>query len=185
MKNRKKDRINTGKFACLSMLLCLAVIMGYLEALIPVSFMVPGIKLGFANYVIVIVLYLFRARAAYIVSCLRVIIIGLLFTNLSMMLYSLAGTLCAVSLMAVLKKSGKFSMMGVSSAGGIIHNMAQLFIAYLIIPSQAFIVYVPWLLLAGTAAGLAIGFLVKISFPAIQSCYIKYFRTHMEDKVSL
>lgn len=159
------------------MLLCLAVIMGYLEALIPIPFVVPGIKLGLANFVTVIVLYLFRAKESYILSILRVFIIGFLFMNFTMILYSLAGTVCSVTVMALLKKSGKFSVPGVSAAGGIAHNLAQLVVAYFMIPMKVLFTYTPWLIIAGTAAGIMIGFLAKLSLPGIRKSYHNYFET--------
>ena len=158
------------------MLLCLAVIMGYLEALLPLPFVIPGIKLGLANFVTVIVLYLFCAKESYILSILRVFIIGFLFMNFTMILYSLAGTVCSVTVMALLKKSGKFSVPGVSAAGGIAHNLAQLVVAYFMIPMKV-LNYTPWLIIAGTVSGIMIGFLAKLSLPGIRKSYYKYFET--------
>lgn len=175
MSHKQESKFVIGKFACLSILLCVAVIMGYLEALIPIPFVIPGIKLGLANYVTVIVLYVFRTRESYILSVLRVFIIGFLFMNLTMILYSLAGTVCSVTVMAILKKSGKFSLPGVSAAGGIAHNMAQLVVAYFMIPLKVLFAYIPWLIIAGTVAGLLVGFLAKLSLPGIRRGYHHYF----------
>lgn len=172
---KKENKSKTGKFACLSILLCLAVIMGYLEALIPVSFLIPGIKLGLANYVTVIVLYLFHGKEACIISVLRVLIVGFLFMNFTMILYSLAGSLCSAAIMIMLKRNGKLSAAGVSAAGGIAHNLAQLAVAYFMFPVKILFGYIPWLLLAGTAAGTVIGVLVNISFPRIRRGYYKVF----------
>lgn len=167
-------KYNVTKLALMSMLLCLAVILGYVEAILPVQLPVPGIRLGLANYAIVMVLYLFGVREAYTITILRVVLVGLLFTNLSMMLYSMAGTIAAVSIMYILKKSTKFSVIGVSIAGAVMHNSAQLAIAMLLFSSGALIGYFPWLLLAGIAAGCVIGLLVQFSYKRIYRIYQKY-----------
>lgn len=151
------------------MLLALAVIMGYLEALIPVVPMIPGIKLGLANFVIVLMMYLFSFREAAVISALRIILVGFLLSNMSMILYSLAGAVLSLTVMALLKRTPHFSMYGISMAGGIMHNIGQLLVAGALMGFQAILWYVPFLLLAGMLAGLLIGFLVRVSYGRLKS----------------
>ena len=153
----------------MAMLLALAVIMGYLEALIPVTPMIPGIKIGLANYVIVLVMYLFSIREAAIISILRIILVGSLLSNLSMILYSLAGAFFSLTVMALLKRNPHFSIYGVSMAGGIMHNVGQLLVAGALMGFQAILWYVPFLLLAGLLAGLLIGCLVRVSYSRLEN----------------
>lgn len=150
--------------ARMAMFLALAVIMGYLEALIPVTPAIPGIKIGLANFVIVLVMYLFSVRDAVVLSVLRIVLVGFLLSNLSMILYSLAGAFFSLTMMALLKRNAHFSIYGVSMAGGIMHNVGQLLVAGSLMGFQAILWYVPFLLLAGLLAGLLIGFLVLISY---------------------
>lgn len=156
------------RLAKMAMLLALAVIMGYLEALIPVVPAIPGIKLGLANFVIVLVMYLFSVRDAVMISILRIVLVGFLLSNLSMILYSLAGTLCSLAMMALLKRSGHFSVYGVSMAGGVMHNVGQLLVAGALMGFHAILWYVPFLLLAGLLAGFLIGFMVKVSYSRLE-----------------
>lgn len=156
------------KTAVFSLLLALAVMMGYLEMLIPFSFGIPGIKLGLANYVLVIVLYLYSAKWAFVLSVLRVLIIGSLFSNYSMVLYSLCGVCFCIPVMYGLKKSGLFSVAGVSAGGGVLHNIGQFTAAYFVMQSGALFYYLPFLMLAGLAAGILIGLLVQITLPRIK-----------------
>ena len=156
------------RLARMAMLLALAVIMGYLEALIPVTPAIPGIKLGLANFVIVLVMYLFSIREAALVSALRIILVGFLLSNMSMILYSLAGVVLSLTVMALLKRSRHFSIYGVSMAGGIMHNVGQLLVAGTLMGFQAILWYVPFLLVAGLLAGLLIGFLVSISYRRLE-----------------
>ena len=97
----------------------LALIFSYIELLIPVNFGIPGAKLGLANLVTVIVLYKTDWREALLLSVVRVVLAGFLFGNLFGILYSLAGGLLSVTVMAALKKTGTFSVIGVSMAGGV------------------------------------------------------------------
>lgn len=157
----------------MAMLLALAVIMGYLEALIPVAPAIPGIKLGLANFVIVLVMYLFSIREAALISALRIILVGFLLSNMSMILYSLAGAALSLTVMALIKRNRHFSLYGVSMAGGIMHNVGQLLVAGALMGFQAILWYVPFLLAAGLLAGLLIGFLVSISYRRLERYILK------------
>lgn len=156
------------RLARLAMLLALAVIMGYLEALVPVAPAIPGIKLGLANFVIVLVMYLFSVREAALVSILRIVLVGFLLSNLSMILYSLAGAVLSLTVMALIKKNPHFSVYGVSMAGGVMHNIGQLLLAGALMGFQAILWYVPFLLVAGLLAGALIGFLVSVSYRRLE-----------------
>ena len=155
------------------MLLALAVVMGYLEALIPVAPMIPGIKIGLANYVIVLTMYLFSVRDAVIISVLRIVLTGFLLSNLSMILYSLAGTFLSLTVMALLKRNAHISVYGVSMAGGVMHNVGQLLVAGVLMGFWAILWYIPFLLLAGLLAGLLIGFLVRITYRRLEKYVIE------------
>lgn len=157
----------------MAMLLALAVIMGYLEALIPIAPAIPGIKLGLANFVIVLVMYLFSIREAAVISALRIILVGFLLSNMSMILYSLAGAVLSLTMMALIKRNPHFSLYGVSMAGGVMHNVGQLLVAGALMGFQAILWYVPFLLGAGLLAGLLIGFLVSISYSRLERYILK------------
>lgn len=151
------------------MLLALAVIMGYLEALVPVAPTIPGIKLGLANFVIILVMYMFSIREAALISILRIILVGVLLSNMSMILYSLAGAILSLSVMALLKRNPHFSLYGVSMAGGVMHNAGQLLVAGALMGFQAILWYVPFLLAAGLLAGLLLGFLVRVCYSRLEN----------------
>lgn len=90
---------------------------------------IPGVKLGLANVIVIIMLYFMDAKSAFFVSLIRVLLSGLLFAGFAGMLYSMAGALCSFAVMVLLQKTGKFSMIGVSVAGGIFHNIGQIVVA--------------------------------------------------------
>lgn len=135
----------------------LALIFSYVETLIPISFGIPGIKLGLANLIIVIALYRLRLKEAYLLSVARVLLAGFLFGNYFSIFYSLAGALLSLSVMAVLKKDGGFSVIGVSIAGGVSHNIGQLIVAMLAVETYQVAYYLPVLLIAGLMTGCLIG----------------------------
>ena len=141
----------------LGLTIALAMIMSYIEALVPLSFAVPGIKMGLANIVIIFVLYKIGTKEAILVSLIRVILVSLLFSNVMAMWYSLAGAVLSLAVMWALKKTDKFSVTGVSVAGGIMHNVGQILTAMILLETQQIIVYLPVLLITGTATGIVIG----------------------------
>lgn len=148
---------NTKKIAELSVFTALAFIFSYIESLFPLPIPFPGIKLGLANLVIVIVLYRFDLKAAFFVSIIRNILNALTFGSLFGLLYSLAGSILSLLVMAFLKKSKKLSLTGVSAVGGITHNMGQFLTAIALVGYEAIIYYLPFLYFSGIIAGVLIG----------------------------
>ena len=128
----------------------LALIFSYVETLIPINFGIPGVKLGLANLVIVIALYKMKLTEVYLLSVVRVLLSGFIFGNYFSIIYSLAGGLLSLTVMALLKKSKGFSVMGISVAGGV-------FVAMLVVETFSVGYYFSVLLVAGLITGLVIG----------------------------
>ena len=149
--------MKTKKVAMLGLTVALAMIMSYIEALVPLSFAVPGIKMGLANIVIIFVLYKIGTKEAILVSLIRVILVSLLFSNVMAMAYSIAGAVLSLSVMWLLKKTDKFSFVGVSIAGGIMHNVGQIIMAVILLGTEQIALYLPVLIITGTATGVVIG----------------------------
>lgn len=153
----RKPLSPAGRVALSAMLAALALVFSYLEAILPWQSPVPGIKLGLANLVVLVALYRLDAGYALAANLVRVLLAGLLFSGLSAMLYALAGSLVSFAVMALLKRTGLFSVLGVSLAGGAAHNLAQLILAILVLSSPALLAYGPVLILSGMGAGLIVG----------------------------
>ena len=149
------------KTAYLGLLTALAMILGYVETLLPIFVTVPGVKLGLANLAVVFVLYQYTWKEAFFVSVVRIFAIGFLFGNLFSIAYSLAGALVSLLVMTLLKRFGSLSLVGVSTVGGVMHNMGQLLMAMLIVENLSLVYYLTVLLAAGTVTGFGIGFLVE------------------------
>jgi heptaprenyl diphosphate synthase len=147
------------KIAFCGLILALALIAGYVESMVPVAVAIPGIKLGAANSVILILLYMVGVKEAYFVNISRVVLAGFLFGSMSSILYSLSGAVLSMLLMTLLKKTDRFSISGVSMAGGVFHNVGQLMMAAWVLETTAVWYYLPVLIISGSITGLLIGFL--------------------------
>ncbi len=145
------------KSAYFGCMLGLAVICGYVEALIPFDFGIPGIKLGLANIVIIFLLYKNGFWSALAVNVSRVLLVGVLFGNAMSIVYSLAGGGLSLIVMVLLKRLKCFSTVGVSVAGAVAHNIGQLLASLIVIGFNAVMFYMPFLLLAGVLTGFLIG----------------------------
>lgn len=145
------------KAAYFGVFTALALIFSYVETLIPIQFGVPGIKLGLANLIIVIVLYKTDWREALLLSVVRIILAGFIFGSLFSIIYSLAGGILSLAVMALLKRTDRFSVAGISIAGGVCHNIGQLIVAMVVVETYQVGYYLPVLLIAGLITGAVIG----------------------------
>lgn len=147
----------TKKVAYFGVLLSLSLILSYVESLFPFGFGIPGVKLGLANLVTMIALFRLGTRRAILLSVLRVILSGILFGNIFSIVYSLSGATFSLLIMILLKKTRQFSILGVSIAGGVAHNIGQIILATFLMENKAFFYYIPVLLVVGTVTGMLIG----------------------------
>ncbi len=145
--------------AYLGMFTALALILSYVESLLPAFYGIPGVKLGLANSMSLVILYLIGTRGAFCVSIIRVILSGFLFGNLFSIAYSMAGALLSMTVMSLMKKTNRFSVIGISMMGGMSHNIGQLIVAMLVVENLNLVYYLPVLLLSGLLTGFIIGLL--------------------------
>ena len=147
------------KIAYWGVFLELALVCSYVESLIPISFGIPGVKLGLTNIVVILMLYTIGAKDAILISVLRIILAGFMFGNAFSIIYSLAGGILSFVVMLLLKNTGKLKIMSISTAGGISHNVGQLIVAALVVENYNILFYVPVLIIAGIITGFLIGLL--------------------------
>lgn len=143
--------------ARVAILTSLALIFSYVEAIIPYNPGIPGVKLGISNVVIVVALYKYGFKEAVAISIIRVLLAGLLFNGMFGAIYSLAGSVLSILVMIGLKKVKIFSVLGISVAGAVAHNIGQLIVASMIIEDIRIFFYLPVLIFSGIAAGIAVG----------------------------
>lgn len=142
----------------LANLVALSLILFLLESALPLPLFAPGAKLGIAQVATVFTLYYFSAKDAFTVLLTRSALSAMFFGGPTIFLYSAAGGIFSLLMMTLLKKSGKFSIYGVSAAGGSCHNLAQLVVAYFVLNTDAFFYYASALCPIGIATGLIIGY---------------------------
>ena len=138
--------MKTKRLALYGLLTSLALILSYLESLMPLSFTVPGVKLGLPNIAVLFALYRLGGRGACTISLVRVLLVSIL-----------AGAALSLAVMLILKGSRKFSVAAVSVAGGVAHNAGQIIVAVFVLETRGLIYYLPPLCVSGVAAGLLVG----------------------------
>lgn len=141
----------------MGLLLATALILSYIESLIPFFFGVPGMKLGLPNMAIVMALYMFGWKEAIVINVFRIVISGFLFGNMYGILFSLSGAVISFIAMLIIKSTDRFSMTGTSIIGGVFHNIAQILVAAFIVKTSGIIYYMPVLIIAGVITGFING----------------------------
>ncbi|MQN00535.1 MAG: Gx transporter family protein [bacterium LCO1.1] len=160
----------SSRIASLGVFLALALMLGYVETLIPINFGVPGMKLGLANMAVVILLYLFTPGEAFLVSIVRIFLSGLLFGNGLSIIYSLAGGLLSFAVMLICFKTKKVKMIPLSVIGAVSHNAGQLIAAAFLVTNYNIVFYLPVLIIAGIITGIITGSLSA----AVHSRLVKF-----------
>lgn len=156
----ENKELTVRKMAILALFIALAILMGYVESLLPLNFGIPGIKIGLCNIVILSVLLQYSWKEALMVSIARILVIGFLFGNLFSILYSLSGAVLSIAVMSLLLRSRRFGLLGISAAGGCMHNIGQLLTAKAVLPGLPLLWYTPVLILAGLATGALVAIVV-------------------------
>ena len=155
MKNEKAKSA-----ALFGVMVALAFTFSYLESLIPFDFGIPGVKLGLANLVVVVALYIMKPQQALAISFVRILLVSLTFGNVYSLAYSLCGGMLSFAVMLAFKKS-KLSVIGVSMLGGICHNIGQIIMAAIVMQTARIVYYLPVLLVAGLITGMLLGIISK------------------------
>lgn len=151
------------KITRLSMLLALSIVLNLVESVIPLfNNIIPGLRLGLANTVILTTLYVYSFKDALYISILRIILVGILRTGLFSIpfFFSLGGALFSIIIMGIVKKT-KLSVIGVSILGSICHSIGQILVAFLILNNNIMFYYLPFLLIFSIPTGVITGLISK------------------------
>ena len=167
-KKRKNGRVNIRQLTFCGMFTAVAIVMGYIESFIVIPGLLPGMKLGLANCVILFVLMGYGMVSAALVSLVRIIVVNSLFGNMTAAVFSLVGAALSIIVMSLLKKSGRFSTVGMSLAGGVAHNLGQVLVAMVIFENVGMFYYFPALIVTGIAAGVFVGILAGLVYAKVQ-----------------
>ncbi|SMP61516.1 Gx transporter family protein [Anoxynatronum buryatiense] len=154
-------KMNTQTIARMSLLTAVALVLGYFERFIPLTATMPGIKLGLGNTVLLYAIYMMSNRHAFGLMVLKVVLSGLLFAGLGGAMYSFAGGLLSLVVMLLLKRVQGISILGISVAGAVFHNVGQLAMAATVVQTRSLVLYFPVLLVAGVVTGIMTGLVAK------------------------
>ena len=141
------------------LLVALMLLLGFIETLIPFPSIVPGIKIGLSNSVLLYALYIFGNRRTFLLMVLKVVLSGLLFGGVSAMMYSLAGGILSVLVMILMRKIPQMGIVGVSVSGAVAHSAGQVLMAMLVLQTDKLFYYMAFLSAISVATGLATGIL--------------------------
>lgn len=163
-----KQNTTAKRAAYFGIMLGLCLIMGYLEAILPLNLGISGAKLGITNFLILLLLKRDGLWAGLCINIARILIINILFGSIFSLSYSLLGGVFSTLLMYLLLKLPQLSLVGVSAAGGAMHNLAQTFCAAFMLKTPSVLKLLPPLLLVGMAAGIFCGMLCHIIIKRLQ-----------------
>ena len=156
----KKNKTQT--IALYGLMVALAFVFSYFESLIPFNNLgIPGVKLGLANLVVVVALYIMKPAQAFSIAIIRILLASMTFGNVYSLAYSLCGGILSFAVMYFAKKT-KLSVIGVSMLGGICHNIGQIMVAAVVMETMNIAYYLLVLLVAGLLTGLLLGIVSKI-----------------------
>lgn len=151
-----------------ALLTALCLVIGFAESFIPTDAAVPGVKLGLANSVALLLVCKGDAKGAFAVNTARIILSGLLFGSAMSLLFSFTAGTGSLVAMTLIKKANAFDTVGLSVAGAVIHNLIQLAVAVLVVGTAA-AVWLPVLILSGIISGAATGTLCTVILKKVET----------------
>ena len=187
---RNNTRTNsTKRLTFLALTVSFALILSFVESKIPAFVAIPGVKVGLANIAVIFTLYKFGIKEAITVSAVRVILISMLFGTPVSFIYSFTGATLSLTVMSLLKRFTPLNEVTVSVSGGIMHNIGQISAASVVLGTNVVTYYLPFLLLSGTIAGIAVGvasalLIKKVDFKLITQTQRKVQNTHVSNKIN-
>lgn len=160
-------RRTSATVAKLGVLIATAFVLSWLELFIPLPVRIPGVKLGLCHIVVLYALYRLGWREAVVISCVRILLAAVLFGSLPTFAFSLCGVGCSLAIMLLLRRANLFSLLGVSIAGAVGHNLGQLACAAMLTGTGGLGWYLPVLLVAGVVTGAVVGSVAALVVMAV------------------
>ena len=162
-------KTDTKRLVTLAMLVSVAMILSYIESLLPPLAAIPGVKLGLSNVATLFALLTLGPLAAISVSLVRVFLSALLFGNAMALIFSLFGAALSLIVMILFSRLKIFSPVGISILGAVAHNAGQIIAAMIVLKTSAIVYYLAPLVVSGTLAGVVIGILAGLLSKRLES----------------
>jgi len=163
---QEKKRFDAQALTRFGILTALALVLGWLETLIPTG--MAGVKLGLGNIAILYAVSLLGVTNAILLMLAKVLLSGILFGTMGSILYSLEGGILSVAAMLLLQRIPKISVILVSIGGSLFHNLGQALAACLFIPPETVFAYSPVLVVSGVVMGLLTGLIARYTLPSLK-----------------
>ncbi|MBQ4155737.1 MAG: Gx transporter family protein [Clostridia bacterium] len=154
------------KVAVCGLLIAIALVLQFVEKLIPVEFVFYGFKLGLANIVVLFALYKLRFIDSFIICIFKILICGLGFGGPVYLMYSLSGGI--LSFFAMWLSKQKLNIITVSVLGSVFFNIGQVVCACFMLSTKAILSYLPVLVVAGVFTGALIDIVSDIAIKRIK-----------------
>ncbi len=161
-RTKRRARLSAQDVALYGLLAGVALIFGYVEALFPLPVPVPGVKLGLGNVAVLFALLTFGEGPGFVVMAVKVTACALLFGNPAVFAFSIAGGLASYAAMLAAYRVGRFSVVGISTVGGVFHMAGQMAAVAVVLAPRVALAYGPVLLVAGLAAGALTGYVCRL-----------------------
>ena len=149
------------KVALYGVLSAVCLVFSYIETLLPLTFIAPGVKIGLANGIALLLILKNDIKGAFLVNIIRIILLNLLFVSPFALIFSLSAGIISTLVMWLVSKTKIFGAVGFSILGALTHNLVQTVVA-LILLGTGVIYYLPFLIFSAIISGGFIGFLAKI-----------------------
>lgn len=152
------------KLVFLAIMVAASVVLSIVESLISVAlFIIPGVKLGLANIITLVILYIYSEKDAAVVVFIRIVLVGLVYSGLFQPTFwmSLSGGVLAFLAMVGVKRLTKLSLVSVSVAGSLLHMIGQILMAMVVLNTETLIFYLPYMMLIAIPTGIFTGIIAK------------------------
>lgn len=155
--------MKTKHIALYGLFLAIAVVANYIEHLIPLPFIFPGVKLGLANSVGLIVLYYLGKKSYAFFGILRVLLSAVLFTGFgSTFMIALGGTIVATIFSILVCSVTKASIYGISATGAVFHGLGQVLVVSILYGTIQMMWYMLVLVVSGAITGVLMAIVTSL-----------------------
>lgn len=160
---------NAERITNFALFISISMILAMFEMFIPINFVVPGVKLGLGNLLLVILIDYYSLRELFIFQLIKISITTFILGLFSVYMFSLSGGMLSLFVMYGIRKifKSKVTTYTLSMCGAIAHNLGQIVFAIFALKSPELIGYIPFLVVFGSITGFVLGYVVEHVRPFI------------------
>lgn len=151
-----------------AILSAVCLVLGYVESLVPLTFIAPGVKIGLANTVCLILAAKMDIKGAFLVNATRILLSSMLFGSIISLSFSLIAGVVSLGSVCILRRLKFFSIIGVSTIAAVVHNLVQMAVAVCIMGVGS-LYYLPVLIISGVFSGLVVGIISRIILKKVKT----------------